>query len=131
MLLSIYIAAQLVEFRQLTDNRADRVSQAIEAYYAREGHYPDELSQLTPRYLLSVRHPVVIYPQEWCFESGADYYALGYVNRDHWSDPRLYANITAISGAVPQDVDLCKTEISALKERYPIFSYPYAWQVSQ
>ncbi len=123
LVITISYLAWQVDFRQLTEERAENVSHLVEAYYAREGRYPDDLNQLTPRYALILREPVIIYPQDWCYQSGADYYTLGYVNRDHWSDPRLYGVISASAGHVPPGLQVCTAEITAIQERFP--DYPY------
>lgn len=125
LVITISYLAWQVDFRQLTDERAEQVSHLVEAYYAREGRYPDDLSQLTPHYALTLREPVIIYPQDWCYQSGADYYALGYVNRDHWSDPRLYGVISASAGHTPPGLQMCTAEISAIQERFPDYPYEY------
>ena len=82
-MIAVSARAQSVDFRQLTEERAERASQAIETYCAREGRYPQDLRQLTPGYVLSLPGPVTIYGQDWCFDGGDDYYRLGYVYREH------------------------------------------------
>jgi hypothetical protein len=113
-LIAISASAQQVDFRQLTAERAERVSQAIETYYAREGRYPQSLGQLTPRYTLSLPGPVIIYGQDWCYRSGPDYYQLGYVNRDHWSSPLFTRQTYKSHGEVPDPDSLCAAEIAAI-----------------
>ncbi len=112
--------AQRVDFRQLTENRAARVNQAIVTYHTQHGRYPETLRQLTPRYLLTLSEPVIIFGQEWCYEGDADQYRLGYVYREHWSDPRLVGRIHhstyATTSALPP---LCEQEIMALQMRDP------------
>jgi hypothetical protein len=56
----VFALAARVDYRALTEARAGRVSQAIEAYQARTGRYPQDLGQLAPRYLLSLPGPVII-----------------------------------------------------------------------
>jgi hypothetical protein len=113
--------AQRVDFRQLTEERAGRTSQAIEAYYAREGRYPHDLRQLIPWYIFSLPGPVIIYGQDWCYDGGQDYYRLGYVDREHWSDPLLSGQIYKTQGEAPDLPGICDEEIAALEERYPFF----------
>jgi len=122
--------AQRVDFRQLTEERAGRVSQALESYYAREGRYPQDLRQLTPGYVLSLPGPVIIYGQDWCYDGGDDYYRLGYVYREHWSDPRLTGRIYKTKGEVPDLPRMCEREVVALQERYPDSMYEY-WMESE
>ena len=47
-MIAVSAGAQRVDFRQLTKERAERVTHALETHYAREGHYPQDLRQLTP-----------------------------------------------------------------------------------
>jgi membrane protein implicated in regulation of membrane protease activity len=124
-LIAVSARAQSVDFRQMTEERAERVSQAIETYYAREGHYPQDLRQLTPLYVLSLPVPVIIYGQGWCYDGGDDYYRLGYVYRQHWSDPRLTGQTYKTQGVVPDPDRLCEEEVVALQKRYPDYPYEY------
>jgi hypothetical protein len=124
-MIAVSARAQRVDFRQLTEERAERVTQAIETYYAREGHYPQDLRQLTPWYALSLPGPVIIYGQEWCYDGGEDYYRLGYVYREHWSDPRLIGQIYKTKGEVPDLHGMCEEEVVALQKRYPDYPYEY------
>lgn len=120
--------AQRVDFRALTSQRAERVVQAIEAFYAREGRYPASLSELTPRYILALPEPVIIYGQTWCYESGDGYYRLGYVDREHWSDPRMIGRIFKAEGQPAQQSLMCEAEIATLQQADPFISY---WMESQ
>ncbi len=120
--------AQRVDFRALTSQRADRVVQAIESFYAREGRYPESLSELTPRSMLSLPEPVIIYGQTWCYESGDGYYRLGYVDREHWSDPRMIGRIFKAEGQPAQQSLMCEAEIATLQQADPFISY---WMESQ
>jgi hypothetical protein len=125
LMIAVSARAQRVDFRQLTEERAGRTSQAIEAYYARKGSYPQDLRQLIPWYVLSLPRPVIIYGQEWCYDGGDDYYRLGYVYREHWSDPRLTGQIYRTKGEVSHLDRMCEEEVIALQTRYP--SYPYEY----
>lgn len=117
VLMTISACAQSVDFRQLTEERAGQVNQAIETFYAREGRYPHALGQLIPWYAISLPNPLIIYAQDWCYDGGDDHYRLGYVNRDHWSDPNLYGRIYKSNGKIPDLPSLCAEEIAALKNR--------------
>ncbi|MBV6403098.1 MAG: hypothetical protein CNIPEHKO_03426 [Anaerolineales bacterium] len=120
--------AQQVDFRVLTSQRAERVVQAIESFYAREGRYPASLSELTPRSILSLPEPIIIYGQTWCYESGDGYYRLGYVDREHWSDPRMIGRIFRTEGQPAQQSLMCEAEIATLQQADPFISY---WMESQ
>jgi hypothetical protein len=111
-----------VDHQQLTEARAGQVSQAIERYYARQGHYPATLSKLSPWTRLSLPHPVIMIGQDWCYQSGEGYYRLGYVDRDHWSSPYLYIRTYQQAGAVPDSPALCAEEIRAQIARCSICS---------
>lgn len=124
-MIGISARAQAVDFRQLTEERAERVTQAIETYHSREDHYPQDLGQLTPRYALWLPRPVIIYGQDWCYDGGDDYYRLGYVDREHWSDPRLIGRVYRIRGDVPDLHGMCEEEVAAMQERYPDYPYEY------
>jgi hypothetical protein len=124
LVLAFAIAAQ-VDFRQLTEDRANRVSQAVARFHTQEGQYPSSLDQLTPRYLFSIPGPVIMYAQDWCYHGGDDYYRLGYVDRQHWSDPRLFGHIYKIQGESADLPRLCEAEVMTLQARYPESRYEY------
>jgi hypothetical protein len=108
-----------VDFYQLTERRAERVNQAIKAYYIQEGTYPDNLHQLTPSHLRSLSEPMIIFGQDWCYGSEGDQYQFGYVFREHWSSPIL---IDYVYGASNEESDLpplCEAEIAGLRARDP------------
>jgi hypothetical protein len=121
LMIAVSARAQGIDFRQLTQERAARVSQAIETYHAREGRYPHDLRQLIPWYSLSLPGPVIIYGQDWCYAGGDDYYRLGYVDREHWSDPLLTGRMYTTKGEAPDLPAICAAEIAALEKRYPFF----------
>jgi hypothetical protein len=125
LMIAVSARAQRVDFRQLTEERAERVSRAIESYYSREGRYPQNLRQLVPGYALSLPGPVIIFGQGWCYDGGDDYYRLGYVDRQHWSDPRLIGRIYTTEGEAPDLHPMCEQEVAALHNRYPKFPYTY------
>jgi len=117
--------AQRIDFRQLTVERAEQVSQALENYYSQEGRYPQDLQHLTPGYMLSLPVPVIIFGQNWCYDGGDVYYRFGYVYREHWSDPRLIGQVYATKGKLPDLNRMCDGEVVALQEGYPESRYEY------
>ena len=123
LMIAVSARAQRVDFRLLTEERAGQVSRAIERYHDREGRYPQELQPLIPWHALSLPGPVIIYGQEWCYDGGDDYYRLGYVYREHWSDPRLSGRIYKTAGDTPDLQPMCEEEVAAIQNRYP--DYPY------
>ena len=116
LLAAVSTLAQSVDFHQETAKRAERVAQAVESYYAREGTYPETLSQLMPWYGAPLPKPMIIYGQDWCYESGADYYRLGYIDREHWSDPRMIGHIYRSVGEVPDIQPMCMAEFNAMHD---------------
>ena len=85
---TVAAVAQRVDQHRLTERRAERIVEAIEAYYVQEGRYPQDLSQLTPRYALALPEPAILYSQDWCYDAGTDYYRLGYVTQEVEDDGR-------------------------------------------
>ena len=124
-MIAVSTCAQSVDFRQQTEERAGKVSQAIDRYYSREGSYPQNLLQLIPRYAISLPEPVIIFGQGWCYQGGVDYYRLGYIYRDHWSSPILIGKIYKTKGQAPNPLQLCDAEIDALRNRYPDDPWDY------
>lgn len=119
VLVAVSIGAQRVDFRQLTEARAERASQAIERYYAREGRYPGDLGELDSWYGRPLPGPVILYGQYWCYEGGEDYYRLGHVDRDHWYDPLLIRRVYKESGDTSQLGRACAAEIAEILRHVP------------
>jgi hypothetical protein len=115
------VVALRTDFRQLTMAHAERVNRAIEAYYDREGHYPDTLRRLTFREASVFPEPIILPGQTWCYDGGADYYRLGYVDRNHWSDPNLFGHLHDAEGELPDRPPLCTTEIAVLRNLHPSY----------
>jgi len=108
-----------VDFYQLTERRAERVNEAIKAYYIQEGTYPDNLYQLTPRHLRSLSEPMIIFGQDWCYGSEGDQYQFGYVFREHWSSPYLVGHAYSAINEESDLLPLCEAEIAGLRARDP------------
>lgn len=117
----VYGAAQQVDFRELTTQRAERVAQAVVRYEERNGRYPHTLAELSPGPLSFAAPPITFYGETWCYEGGADYYRLAYVDRAHWSSPELFANVHAVAGNVTQLPSPCSAHIRALQSQDPNF----------
>jgi hypothetical protein len=129
LLIAVFASARLVDNRQLTAGRAGQVNQAIERYYEQEGRYPATLAQLTGWSSRSLPRPLILYGQQWCYDGGLDdghaYYRLGYLDRLHWSDPRLIGQTHKLVGQLPKLDPVCQAEfvaVSAHKTGYP-YSY--------
>ena len=120
VLLALSNWAQSVDFRALTRERAGQVSQAIDAYYAREGRYPQDLRQLIPTYALSLPGPVIMFGEEgWCYQAGQDYYRFGYLDREHWSSPIVFGRLYSYQGHSPLKVDVCASVVDVYRTQYP------------
>lgn len=119
VLIAVSTYAQSVDFRRLTEARAEGVSRALAAYYAHEGHYPQNLRQLTPWYSISLPGPVIIYGQDWCYQGGQDYYRLGYLSREHWSSPILFGKVYSTAGLSPLQTDVCQSAIDTYRAHHP------------
>jgi MFS family permease len=118
LLIGVFYSGKQQNIRQLTESRAASITRAIEAYYSREGRYPQQLSQLTPWSLLLIPSPVIIQGGNWCYQAGADYYRLGYLDRDHWSSPIVFGRMYSAKGHSPLKVDVCQQAIDNLRTRY-------------
>jgi type II secretory pathway pseudopilin PulG len=118
LLIALFASARQVDNRQLTAERAGQVSQAIERYYEQEGHYPTTLAQLTGWSRRTLPRPLIIYSQQWCYDGGHDdgndYYRLGYLDRLHWSDPRLIGQTHELVGELPELDPVCQAEFAAV-----------------
>jgi len=114
LFLAAFLLSQQVDNRELTDARAARVSLAVERYHDRTGVFPLTLSQLSPLTTLTMRAPLILPGQEWCYQSDGLAYRLGYVNRDHWSSPYLSARVISEKGDGDFSKELCAEEIQAL-----------------
>jgi hypothetical protein len=121
LLIVVSTFAQRVDFRQLTEAFAGQVGQRVEAYYAREGRYPQDLRQVRPWFAASLPVPFIMYGQEWCYQAGEDYYQLGYVYREHWSSPELIRRVYKTAGEPPDPEAICAEEVEALIQREPFF----------
>ena len=90
----------------MTEARAKMINEALQRYHTTTGSYPAALADLTPRYLVYLPTPYIIPGQTWCYESGADYYRLGYINRDYFSSPQE-VTIFASGGVMPEPDFIC------------------------
>jgi hypothetical protein len=117
-----------VDFRKETAKRVERTVRAIESYYARERSYPETLSQLSPWYVISLPKPMIMHGQDWCYEGGEDFYRLGYIYREHWSNPNLIGRIYKSVGEAPGDANICKEEFAAIQNSQPDYPFSYTME---
>jgi hypothetical protein len=118
MIYTVYVPAMNIDFRTMTRERGERLTYAIETYYNREGHYPKKLAQLTPRDLRTIQPPFILNGQNWCYDAGANYYRLGYVDREHWSSPCFKGVVFSYAGSLSDLTPVCETAIAALTVNY-------------
>jgi hypothetical protein len=72
---------------------------------------------LTPRDLLFIQQPMILAGEEWCYESGGNYYRLAAFYREFFSAPvslRLYES----AGDVPSSPMPCEERLAEMKEKY-------------
>jgi hypothetical protein len=67
---------------EMTERRAAVVNNAINDYDQENGVYPASLAELSPRYLLFLPPPVIVRTGGWCYQSGDEFYRLGYISGD-------------------------------------------------
>jgi hypothetical protein len=119
LLIGIAVYTSRADLRQITEDRAERVTQAIEAFHARNGFYPYELRYLISWEVPDLPQPAIIHGQDWCYEGREGYYTLGYVYHTDWSDPYLVGEVYKTTGDDPDSGSVCNTEIEVLRlQRY-------------
>jgi hypothetical protein len=118
MMWIVYVPAFNVDPHQVTTERAERLSYAIEKYYQREGYYPQTLSQLVPTDRLFIPVPMIINGQSWCYDAGPDYYRLGYVDRCHWSSPNFFGTVFKSVGDVSSLSAVCDAVVTAHNQQF-------------
>jgi hypothetical protein len=105
-----------VSYHQLTEERADKIEAALGRYNADYGRYPQELEELSPRYLMGVPGPIILRTVGWCYRAGEDHYRLGTFYREYFSLPisfRLYAQ-----AGDPPDEWACEEVQNYVLERF-------------
>jgi hypothetical protein len=105
-----------VSYHDLTEARAERITQALASYHQREGAYPPALEALTPRDLLYLHQPVEIQGETWCYQGGAHFYRLGAFYREYFSLP-VQLKVFAAQGE-PDSEWACAGQLAEMKERY-------------
>lgn len=93
----------------LTERSAAVIDDAIQRYHARQGGYPAQLSDLTPRDLLFLPRQYILPGWEWCFAGGAGGFRFGYMDREYFSSPRE-VKIVSEAGAPPVPAWNCPPE---------------------
>jgi hypothetical protein len=111
-----YSAGWLVQPQAITQARADRIRQAVEAYHQQTGAYPSELGELTPDYMTFILGPLTGRSQVWCYQGHQSYYRLGYVFIQRYYQPTLFEPYYAIkihssAGEIPAGSWMCDQEL--------------------
>jgi hypothetical protein len=109
----------------ITAARANQLGRAIEDYFWETGEYPSSLGDLTPSHLLFVSGPLTGRGQVWCYESGPDYYRLGYVffqryyaypdDTPFW-EPYYEIKVPYSAGLPPEGEWICDEELQRYKQ---------------
>jgi len=109
----------------ITESRAQRLAALIEQYKQDNGQYPPGLESLTPDYTAWILGPLTGRGQVWCYQSGADFYRLGYALFQRyydWGDstpfyePYYAIEVPAVAGQPPPTDWMCTVELDKLKE---------------
>lgn len=90
---------------RVTEQLADVVDHAIQHYHTDHQSYPRTLAELRSHYLFVVPRPVFASEDTWCYDSGADYYRLGYLS--HVNSPNDLILLTS-AGVPPSGQWRCK-----------------------
>ena len=111
-----YSAGWLVQPQAITEARAERIRQAVEAYQQQTGAYPSELGDLTPEYITFILGPLTGRSQVWCYQGDQSYYRLGYVFIQRYYQPTLFEPYYAIkihssAGEIPSGSWMCDQEL--------------------
>lgn len=118
-----FLSGGMFDPGSITTARAMDIQQAIEEYQQDTGEYPPDLKALIPKYQLLLLGPLTGYGQAWCYQSGSDYYRLGYIffERYHQYDdgtpfyePYFEVKVPASAGQPPESGWICDSEL----ERY-------------
>ena len=109
----------------ITTARADRLGQAIERYYQDSGEYPARLEDLAPSYLPFISGPLTGRGQVWCYQSGPNYYRLGYIffqryyaypdGTPYW-EPYYEIKVPYAAGQPPAGEWMCDKELELYKQ---------------
>jgi hypothetical protein len=120
-----YTLGWLIDPQAITAARAEEISQAIQRYNQQAGEYPPKLEVLAPGYLPILLGPLTGRGQVWCYQSGEDYYRLGYVifERYHqyaddtpfW-EPYYEIKVPSSAGQPPGTAWMCDEELENFKQ---------------
>jgi hypothetical protein len=123
--LFFYFLGWQVDSEAITAARAQDIEQAIQGYRQETGAYPATIAELSPGYLTILLGPLTGRGQAWCYQSGADFYRLGYVyfQRYHqypddtpfW-EPFYDIVVPSAAGQPPPGEWICDEELRLFKQ---------------
>jgi hypothetical protein len=120
LIIGAYILGWLFEPQVITQDRAQRIAQAVEKYHQQNGVYPSNLEALTPQYMPYILGPLTGRGQVWCYQGEAEAYRLGYVYFQryyHNTFPEPYFEIRTYATAGDQFIGpwICDDELEKYK----------------
>jgi len=123
LLLGAYSAGWLLEPQVITQSRADHLVQAVERFQSEQGFYPDNLNALTPHYMPYILGPLTGRGQVWCYQSGTDFFRLGYAYYQRYYGPTFptgysEVRIHAAVGELPAGPWICDDELAKNQSRF-------------
>lgn len=130
LILALIFATSFILAKQVGDNktpesltfqRALDINRAIEKFQARNGRYPETLSELTPWYLFTIPRPFMFRDLGWCYQGDEDFYRFGYVYRPIAYVPAEYIEIRiqGSAGVPPQGGWDCERDLEAKRAIAP------------
>ncbi len=124
ILYSFYLLGWGVNAQAITTARAQELEQAIRQYQQDTGAYPATLADLSPAYQKIILGPLTGRGQTWCYQSGADYYRLGYVYFQRYYEypdgtpfwePYYSIEVPSSTGQLPPGEWICDDELRLFK----------------
>jgi MFS family permease len=116
-----YTAGALFEPQEITAGRAARLDRAIQSYYGDHKAYPTTLGDLSPDYAPYILGPLTGRGQTWCYQSGPDFYRLGYVIFQRYYEPTYPTpfyeiRVAGSAGQLPGIIWQCDEELWRIKQ---------------
>jgi hypothetical protein len=106
-----------VKFPVLTENRAARITQALERFHTRENRYPNGLAELAPRDLLIVPQPVMFRGEAWCYTGNARAFSLAAFSHEYFGLP-VSLHVYASAGDLGDQPLPCQERLADMQARY-------------
>jgi len=106
-----------VSFPQMTEDRAERIGNALERYFEREGGYPARLSDLVPRDLVFVPAPVMFRGEDWCYQADGSAYRLAAFSHEYFGLP-VSLTVYQSAGSLDDRPLPCAERLAEMQARY-------------